>query len=261
MSGHPGSGHADGAGRLAGKVALITGAARGQGEAEARRFVAEGARVLLTDVLDDLGEQVAAGLGDAAAYRHLDVTSEDDWTAAVAEAEALFGPVSVLVNNAGILDFAPVHRQDVARFRAVLEVNLVGALVGMKAVTPSMRRAGGGSIINISSNAGIVGLPSAGAYVASKWALRGLSKTAAMDLGPLGIRVNSVHPGGVRTPMVDFATEDSTWARKLPLGRMGEPDEIANVVTFLASDEAAYVTGAEWSVDGGATAGDRGIFE
>lgn len=250
-------------GRLAGKVALITGAARGQGEAEARRFVAEGARVLLTDVLDDLGVAAAGELGAAAAYRHLDVTSEDDWVAAVDDAEARFGPVSVLVNNAGILDFAPIHKQDVERFRQILEINLVGTMLGIKSIVPSMQRAGGGSIINISSNAGLVGLPSAAAYVASKWGVRGLSKSAALDLGPMGIRVTSVHPGGVLTPMTDFggASSESGWAKALPLGRMGEADEVANVVTFLASDEASYVTGSEWSVDGGATAGDRGIFD
>ncbi|MGH9275684.1 MAG: SDR family NAD(P)-dependent oxidoreductase, partial [Acidimicrobiales bacterium] len=225
-------------GRLEGKVALITGAARGQGEAEARRFVAEGASVLLTDVLDEQGEAVAASLGDAAAYRHLDVTSEEDWVAAVADAEERFGPVSVLVNNAGILDFSPVHKQDMARFRLVLEVNLVGTMIGMKTVAPSMKRAGGGSIINISSNAGIVGIPTGSAYVASKWAVRGLSKTAALDLGRIGVRVNSVHPGGIDTPMTDFGTGESGWAKALPMGRMGKPDEVANVVAFLASDEA-----------------------
>lgn len=249
-------------GRLDGKVALITGAARGQGEAEARRFVAEGAKVLLTDVLDDHGQAVAAELGDAAAYRHLDVTSEEEWVAAVADAEERFGPVSVLVNNAGILDFAPIHKQDMEKFRRVLEVNLVGTVIGMKTVVPSMKRGGGGSIINISSNAGLVGLPMAAAYVSSKWGVRGVSKSAAMDLGPMGIRVNSVHPGGIVTPMTDFgeATTESAWAKALPMGRMGQADEVANVVTFLASDEAAYVTGAEWSVDGGATAGDGTIF-
>jgi 3alpha(or 20beta)-hydroxysteroid dehydrogenase len=249
------------AGRLEGKVALITGAARGQGEAEARRFVAEGAKVLLTDVLDEEGEAVAAELGEAAAYRHLDVTSEDDWNAAVADAEARFGPLSILVNNAGILDFGPVQQQDVARFRAVIDVNLTGTLIGIKVAAASMERAGGGSIINISSNAGIVGLPQAAAYVSSKWAVRGLSKSAAQDLGPLGIRVNSVHPGGIATPMVGGGDPRSGWIRKLPLARWGQPDDVANVVTFLASDEASYVTGAEWSVDGGATSGDRGIFD
>lgn len=248
-------------GRLDGKVALITGAARGQGAAEARRFVAEGASVLLTDVLDDDGAALADELGDRAAYRHLDVTSEEEWEAAVADAQERFGPITVLVNNAGILDFAPIPKVDLARFRAVVDVNLVGTLLGMKHVARSMRDAGGGSIINISSNAGIVGLPSAAAYVSSKWAVRGLSKTAAIDLGPWGIRVNSVHPGGINTPMTDFGGGESGWAKKLPLGRMGEADEVANVVTFLASDEASYVTGAEWSVDGGATSGDRGIFE
>lgn len=248
-------------GRLEGKVAIITGAARGQGEAETRRFVAEGARVLLADVLDTEGEAVAASLGPNAAYRHLDVTSEDDWIAAVAAAEERFGPVSILVNNAGILDFSPIQKQKVERFRAVLEVNLVGVLIGMKSVAPSMERAGGGSIVNISSNAGLEGLPSSAAYVSSKWAVRGLTKTGAFDLGPLGVRVNSVHPGGVNTPMIGGNGDGTAWAKRLPIPRFGQPDEIANVVTFLASDEASYVTGAEWAVDGGATAGDPSIFD
>ncbi|MSO86774.1 MAG: glucose 1-dehydrogenase [Acidimicrobiia bacterium] len=250
-------------GRLEGKVAIITGAARGQGEAEARHAVAEGASVLLTDVLDAEGEAVAADLGAAAAYRHLDVTSEEEWIAAVADAEERFGPVTVLVNNAGILDFGSIEYQDVEKFRRVIDVNLMGTMIGMKSVTPSMRRAGGGSIINISSNGGIMGLPALGAYVSSKWAVRGLSKTAAMDLGKRGIRVNSLHPGGVDTPMTRLPGQEpneTLFAKSLPMGRFGHVDEIAKVVVFLASDEASYVTGAEWSVDGGATAGDRSLL-
>ena len=249
--------------RLRGKVAIVTGAARGQGEAEARHFVAEGASVLLTDVLDDEGQAVAADLGEGAAYRHLDVSSEEDWIAAVADAEERFGPVTILVNNAGILDFGSIEQQDVERFRRVIDVNLTGTMLGIKTVVPSMRKANGGSVINISSNGGINGLPSLGAYVSSKWAVRGLSKTAALDLGKWGIRVNSLHPGGIDTPMTRFPGQepnDSPFAKSLPLGRFGLVDEVANVVTFLASDEASYVTGAEWSVDGGATAGDRSLL-
>ena len=189
-------------GRLDGKVAIVTGAARGQGEAEARRFVAEGAKVLLTDVLDDDGRAVADDLGDAAGLpaprRHLG--------GRVARRSRRrgerFGPVTVLVNNAGILDFSPVEKQDVEKFRRVVDVNLTGTMLGMKSVVPSMRRAGGGSIVNISSNSGIWGIPMAAAYCSSKWAVRGLSKAGALELGRHGIRVNSVHPGGVDTPMV-----------------------------------------------------------
>jgi len=219
--------------------------------------------VLLTDVLDDEGQAVAADLGEGAAYRHLDVSSEEDWIAAVADAEERFGPVTILVNNAGILDFGSIEQQDVERFRRVIDVNLTGTMLGIKTVVPSMRKANGGSVINISSNGGINGLPSLGAYVSSKWAVRGLSKTAALDLGKWGIRVNSLHPGGIDTPMTRFPGQepnDSPFAKSLPLGRFGLVDEVANVVTFLASDEASYVTGAEWSVDGGATAGDRSLL-
>jgi 3alpha(or 20beta)-hydroxysteroid dehydrogenase len=248
-------------GRLDGKVALISGGARGQGAAEARLFVAEGARVVIGDILDDEGEQVAAELGDAAAYVHLDVTDEASWQAAVAAAEEAFGPVSVLVNNAGILSFGPIDRIELEEFRRVQRVNVEGVLLGIKSVVPSMERGGGGSIVNISSTSGLYGLPMLGAYVASKWAVRGLTKTAALDLGSKGIRVNSVHPGGIDTPMVEGTDDNAPFYKKLPVSRMGRPEEVAQVVLFLASDDSSYTTGAEVSVDGGATAGDHNLMD
>lgn len=247
-------------GRLDGKVAIITGGARGQGAAEARLFAAEGARVLVADVLDDEGRAVAGEIGEAAAYVHLDVGDEAQWQAAVATAEERFGPVSVLVNNAGILLFQALDKTEVADFERVLRVNVVGVFLGMKAVTPSMERAGGGAIVNISSTAGLTGLPFLGAYTASKWAVRGLTKTAAMDLGRKGIRVNSVHPGGIDTPMVAGTSPDAPFYKRLPVPRMGSPEEAARAVLFLASDEAGYIAGAELAVDGGATCGDHALM-
>ena len=247
-------------GRLDGKIAIITGAARGQGAAEARLFAAEGARVVLADVLDNEGEAVAAEIGDAAVYTHLDVTDEPQWQAAVALAEDRFGPVTVLVNNAGILLFQPLHKTDLADFDRVMRVNVQGVFLGMKSVTPSMTTAGGGSIVNISSTAGLQGLPHLGAYVASKWAVRGLTKTAAIDLGHKNIRVNSVHPGGIDTPMVAGTSGDAPFYKRLPVPRMGSADEAARAVLFLASDEASYIAVAELAVDGGATCGDLAIM-
>lgn len=247
-------------GRLEGKVALITGAARGQGEAEARLFVAEGASVVLADVLDEEGAKVAASLGPSAAYVHLDVGSESDWAAAVSLAESSFGPVSVLVNNAGVLLFQAIHKTTLEEWERVQRVNVTGTFLGIKSVTRSMTSAGGGSIVNISSTAGLQGLPYVGAYVASKWAVRGLTKTAAIDLGPRGIRVNSVHPGGIDTPMVAGTDKDAPFYKRLPVSRMGSPDEVARAVLFLASDESSYTTGAELAVDGGATCGDLGLM-
>jgi 3alpha(or 20beta)-hydroxysteroid dehydrogenase len=233
-------------GRLDGKVAVVTGASRGQGEAEARLFVAEGARVLLADVLDDEGEKVAADLGDAAAFTHLDVTDEAEWSGAVATAEERFGPVSVLVNNAGVLHFEAVHKIEADDFDRVMGINVRGVFLGMKVVTPSMVRAGGGAIVNISSTAGLQGQPFLGAYVASKWAK--------------GIRVNSVHPGGIDTPMIAGSDSEAPFYKRLPVARIGQPSEVAEAVLFLASDEASYVTGAELAVDGGATCGDLGLL-
>ena len=247
-------------GRLDGKVAIITGAARGQGAAEARLFTAEGAKVVLADVLDEEGAAVAAEIGDAARYVHLDVTDEAQWAAAITAAEEAFGPVSVLINNAGVLHFQSLWKTTLEDFDRVMRVNVTGVFLGMKAVVASMETAGGGSIVNTSSTAGLQGLPFLGAYVASKWAVRGLSKAAAIDLGHKGIRVNSVHPGGIDTPMVAGTSPDAPFYKRLPVPRMGSAEEVATAVLFLASDEAAYIAGAELAIDGGATCGDLGIM-
>jgi len=178
----------------------------------------------------------------------------------VALAEERYGPVTVLVNNAGVLMFQSIDKTDPADFERVMRINVHGVFLGIRAVTPSMERAGGGSIVNISSTAGLTGLPYLGAYVASKWAVRGLTKTAAIDLGGKGIRVNSVHPGGIDTPMLAGTSPDAPFYRRLPVPRMGRADEAARAVLFLASDESSYTTGAELAVDGGATCGDLGLL-
>src|SRR3989440_9475681 len=188
-------------GRLDGKVALISGGARGQGEAEARLFAAEGAKVLLGDVLDDVGEKLAVEIGDAATYVHLDVTSQDDWATAVDAATTRFGKLDVLVNNAGILRFGSIERTSFEEYRRVIEVNQFGCFLGMKAAIPALRAAGGGSIVNISSTQGLEGMAGACAYTASKFAVRGMTKSAAPGLGRFGVRVDSVHPRGIDTPI------------------------------------------------------------
>lgn len=248
-------------GRLEGKVALISGGARGQGAAEARLFAAEGAKVVIGDVLDDEGAHTAKELGDAVAYRHLDVTDEANWQAVVDETEGLFGPISVLVNNAGVLSFGSIEKVPLEEFERVMRINVNGVFLGMKTVAASMERAGGGSIVNTSSTSGLTGLPFLSAYVASKWAVRGLTKTAAIDLGRKGIRVNSVHPGGIDTPMIAGTASDAPFYKRLPVARMGTADEVARAVLFLASDEASYTTGAELAIDGGATCGDLSILD
>jgi 3alpha(or 20beta)-hydroxysteroid dehydrogenase len=240
--------------RLDGKVALITGGARGQGAAEARLFVAEGAKVLVTDVLDDEGEALAEELGGAARYRHHDVASVDDWAAAVQDATSTFGKLDVLVNNAGIHSVIPIEDETFERFEKIIAVNLYGPWHGMRAALPAMRAAGGGSIVNISSLAGMKGFPGHGSYGASKWALRGLTKTAAREFGPSGIRVNSVHPGAIKTDMLPEGSRAEGTFSALPIGRAGEADEIARLVLFLASDESSYITGTEHVIDGGSIA-------
>ncbi len=251
-------------GRLQGKVALITGAARGQGAAEARLFVAEGAKVVIADVLEAEGEALADELGDPAWFTPLDVTDEEGWSRAAAETVDHFGSLDILVNNAGVLRFNRVQSETVEGFRSVLDVNLVGVFLGMRAVAGPMTEAGGGSIVNISSTAGIAGMPGTAAYVASKWGVTGLTKGAAIDLGPRNIRVNSVHPGSIDTPMIrmdGLPTEAfEPYYQRLPIKRLGTAAEVAHVVLFLASDESSYCTGSAFVVDGGQTCGDHGLM-
>ncbi|HVK21681.1 MAG TPA: glucose 1-dehydrogenase [Actinokineospora sp.] len=245
-------------GRLDDRVALITGAARGQGAAAARRFVAEGAKVVLADVLDDEGKTLADELGDSAYFRHLDVGDEDDWADAVADTRDRFGPVTILVNNAGILHFSPLVDTTLANYERVIRVNQVGCFLGMRAVAPGMIEAKRGSIVNVSSIEGLKAAQLVIAYTASKFAIRGMTKVAAMELGEHGVRVNSVHPGVIDTKMLPTALggieiDTSRIGRKVALRRTGQADEIANLVLFLASDESSYCTGSEFVADGGAT--------
>ena len=235
-------------GRVEGKVVLISGGARNIGGASARMLVAEGAKVVIGDLLDEEGAALAAELGDAARYVHLDVTDPDDWTAAVALAVTEFGKLNVLFNNAGIFNGAPINRFKLAQWQQMLDVNLTGPFLGIRAATDALIAAGGGSIINTSSIEGLRGTPWAHGYVASKWGLTGLTKSVALELAPHGIRVNSIHPGRISTPATDQMPDDLI---PIPLGRPGRAEEIAPFVVFLASDESSFATGAEFVVDGG----------
>jgi 3alpha(or 20beta)-hydroxysteroid dehydrogenase len=234
------------------RTVIVTGGARGIGAAIVRRFAVDGARVVVADVLDEEAKVLADALGDRVDHHHLDVTDPGQWQAVVAAAEERFGPVSVLVNNAGILEFGTIEEQDLATFRRVLDVNLTGPWLGMHTVLPSLRRAGGGCVVNVSSTAGLMGYSNLGAYTASKWALRGLTKTAALEFAPDGVRVCSVHPGPIRTPMT--AGMGDELAAGQPIPRFGEPDEVASMVRFMVA-EATYSTGTEFVVDGGAVTG------
>jgi 3alpha(or 20beta)-hydroxysteroid dehydrogenase len=249
-------------GKLDGKVALITGGARGMGKSHVRHLVAEGAQVVFGDVLDDAGQAVAAKLGEAAAhYQHHDVTSEADWTSIVESTLDRFGRLDVLVNNAGILHHAKIADTSADDFRRVLEVNVVGTWLGIKSVIDPMTAAGGGSIVNISSIEGFTGAAGLSAYSASKFAIRGVTKAAAQELGRFGIRVNSIHPGGIMTPMAMAAASSFTdldglgFVAKMPISRFGESIEISRLVAFLASDESSYSTGSEFIADGGILSG------
>ena len=245
------------AGRLEGKVAVITGAAKGQGEAEARLFVREGASVVLTDVLEDRGEAVARSIGDRAAFMRHDVSNEHDWQRVMGEATERFGGLDVLVNNAAIHWVRPIEEEDWGEFQRLLSINLGGAFLGTRAAIAPMRARGGGAIVNISSTAGLVGFTGHATYGASKWAVRGFTKVAAIELGQFGIRVNSVHPGPIRTDMLPGGPDDidpTRW-RNLPLRRSGAPEEVAELVLFLASDAASFISGGEFTVDGGSLAG------
>lgn len=240
--------------KLEGRVALVTGGARGMGEAHARALIGEGARVVIGDVLEAEGAAVADELGDAARFVALDVTDEAAWAAAVGVAEDAFGPVSVLVNNAGVLAVAPIAELPLDEWRRVVDTNLTGAFLGMKAVHPSMRRAGGGAIVNVSSMAAYIAVGQASAYTASKWGLRGLTKAAAIEFGPDRIRVNSLHPGMIKTPMIEGAADETTQAARYPIPRFGTSEEVAATMLHIVCD-ATYSTGSEFCVDGGILAG------
>lgn len=245
------------------KVAIVTGGARGIGAAVARALAADGFHVVVADVLLDGARETANRLRPAAEALALDVTNEEQWTAVVDHIVKRLGRIDVLVNNAGVMTYGSIVDVDASQFRAVLEVDLVGTYVGMRSVIPAMKANHAGSIVNISSTCGLAGSRNLGAYVASKWGVRGLSKTAAIELAGSGIRVNSVHPGGIDTPMVRGDLDDDTVAgfgRNIPLGRLGMPEEVAEVVGFLASDRSSFCTGSEFTVDGGYTAGDHWLL-
>jgi 3alpha(or 20beta)-hydroxysteroid dehydrogenase len=241
-------------GRLEGRVALVTGGARGQGAAEARLFAREGARVVIADVLADEGATLAAELGDAAAFAELDVSDERAWSEAVEAALERFGRLDALVNNAGVHWARPLLEETVEGLDRMLAVNLRGAFLGIRATARAIAKAGGGAIVNVSSTAGLTGYRHRGAYAMAKWGLRRLTRVAALELAPLGIRVNCVAPGGVRTAMVTDPDEPGRWTG-VPARRVGEVEEIAEAVLFLVSGSSSYVTGTDLVVDGGALAG------
>ena len=239
--------------RFSSKVFLISGGARGLGEAQARRLVAEGAQVVIGDVLEDVGRQLAAELGAACVFQLLDVTSESQWSEAVAQAER-FGPLTGLVNNAGVYTPMTLLETDSAQFERHTRINQLGTFLGMRAAVPAFVRSGGGAIVNMSSTVALRSAPNSIAYTATKWAVRGMTKAAALELADRNIRVNSVHPGPIDTDMLSVRTREENLRRvqQVPMKRLGTKEEIAGLVLFLLSDESRYMTGSEVAMDGGA---------
>ena len=240
--------------RFEGRVALVTGGSRGMGAATVRRLHSEGASVVVADILDDDGKALADELGDRVRFIHLDVSSEDQWQDVIAQTEREFGKLDVLVNNAGILKFNALTDIPLEEFRQIIDVNLVGVFLGMKHAIPAMKRAGKGAIVNVSSTEGMAATLFCGAYTASKFGVRGITKAAALEYAADNIRANSVHPGGMDTPMTRAVMDETGRkyvANKVPMKRMGTPEDVAGVIAFLASDDAAYTTGAEVLIDGG----------
>jgi len=238
-------------GKLHGKIAIITGAAQGMGAEHARVFVAEGARVVLTDLQEETGKALAAELGANALFVRHDVSRAEDWDAVIAATRTAFGPANVLINNAAMYFICPVDEADPERVRKLLDVNIFGSWLGISKLAPVMREAGGGSIINLSSLAGMRGIPWHGIYGTSKWAIRGLTKTAAYDLGPSGIRVNAILPGAIEETGMAGGPLDESQLAAIPLRRTGRKSEVSQLAVFLASDESAYITGGDHVIDGG----------
>src|SRR5699024_1022665 len=241
--------------RLDGKVTIITGSAQGMGEAHERKFIDEGAKVVITDLNEEKGQALADELGENAMFVKQNVTSEEDWKNVIEETEKKFGPVNVLVNNAGITMSKSIEETTLDDYNKIVQINQVSVFLGMRAVMPSMRKAGNGSIINISSMNGLVG--GAIGYTDTKFAVRGMTKAAAMEFSPQGVRVNSVHPGVIETPMImqeDVKEQVEAFAKTIPMKRIAKVEEVSNLVLFLASDDSSYSTGSEFVIDGGLTA-------
>jgi 3alpha(or 20beta)-hydroxysteroid dehydrogenase len=246
---------------LEGRVAIITGGARGQGAAEGRLFAAEGARVVLTDVLDDEGTEVARSLPNDATFVHHDVASEADWANVVGLTLHRYGQIDVLINNAGVGFTAPLIETSLDDFKRLVNVNQVGTFLGIRAVTPPMIKTGSGTIINVSSTSGLRGMKNGLAYSATKWAVRGMTRCAALELAPFGIKVNSIHPGVTDTAFLGGMSDGvrRMLTGEIPVGRFGQPEDVARMALFLASDLCSFSTGSEFVVDGGTTAGSLGL--